>query len=124
MMQTTVLDEAARLHPNSWWWLKGDGTDINAGLGESMKMEWSGDVDLNNGDLQRAYELYQQELRFIASGVLKSVKAPMKLRKIYSLLGAEGYGSHSIRLGFKLLFTMHVLHIGVHSGYFLSFCSP
>ena len=76
MMQTTVLDEAARLHPNSWWWLKGDGTDINAGLRESMKMEWSGDVDLNDGDLQRAYELYQQELRFISQWGLEERQSP------------------------------------------------
>ena len=61
-----MLDEAARLHPNAWWWLKGDGTDLNAGLSESMRMAWSGDMDLNDHKLHQAYDQYKQELGFIA----------------------------------------------------------
>ena len=59
-MQVAVLDDAAISHPNSWWWLKADGCDINKGLKESVQQKWSGDVDLNDGHLQKQYEAYQK----------------------------------------------------------------
>ena len=46
-----MLDEAAKHHPNPWWWLKADGCDITSGLAESMRGVWTGDVDLNDGGL-------------------------------------------------------------------------
>ena len=60
-----MLDQAASIHPNSWWWVKADGVDLVSGLGESMRMEWSGDVDLNGGSLQQKYNAYIQRLDFI-----------------------------------------------------------
>ena len=48
-----------------WWWVKGDGTDITAGLGESVKHVWSGDVDLAVGKLQALYDEYLQRQSFI-----------------------------------------------------------
>lgn len=63
-VQTAVLDEAAQAHPDTWWWLKGDGCDINEGLKESTKLQWSGDVDLNDGCLQEQYESYRKRLAF------------------------------------------------------------
>ena len=36
-----------------------------SGLSESVRGEWSGDVDLNDGTLQRSYEAYQQRLELI-----------------------------------------------------------
>ncbi len=63
--QLSVLDEAAELHPNSWWWIKGDGVDLQSGLGESMRKKWSGDLDLNDGKLQKQYASYMEELSFI-----------------------------------------------------------
>lgn len=65
-MQTTVLDDAARAHPDSWWWLKADGCDITKGLMESTKLQWSGDVDLNDGSLQKQYKAYRERLAFAA----------------------------------------------------------
>jgi len=41
-----VLDEAAKLNHDTWWWLKVDGCDLIKGLKESTKLMWSGDVDL------------------------------------------------------------------------------
>ena len=58
-MQSNVLDEAAAFHPHSWWWVKADGVDVVEGLGESTRMEWSGDVDLDDGQLQQQYEAYK-----------------------------------------------------------------
>ena len=60
-----MLDEAHRTHPNAWWWVKGDGCDLVSGVCESTKLEWSGDVDLNDGDVQKAYEVYRQRLTLI-----------------------------------------------------------
>ena len=38
------------------------------GLCESVQLKWSGDVDLNNGELQRSYQVYRSKLDFV-SGV-------------------------------------------------------
>jgi len=54
-----VLDDAARSHPDSWCRLKADGCDINKGLKESVQQKWSGDVDLNDGQVEKQYEAYQ-----------------------------------------------------------------
>ena len=57
--------EAAKSHPNSWWWLKADGCDLNPGLMESTRLQWSGDVDLNDGALQAEYSAYMERLTYI-----------------------------------------------------------
>ena len=41
-----VLEEANKAHAGVWCWVTGDGCDITAGLGESTRHVWSGDVDL------------------------------------------------------------------------------
>ncbi|XP_065887166.1 uncharacterized protein [Dysidea avara] len=61
-IQISVLDEAARSSPEAWWWLKADGCDITKGLKESVKQQWSGDVDLNDGCLQQQFKGYKQRL--------------------------------------------------------------
>ena len=54
-----MLDEAAKSNPGAWWWLKADGCDINKGLKETTKLQWSGDVDLGDGALQKQYQSYK-----------------------------------------------------------------
>lgn len=39
--------------------------DVVSGLGESLRMEWSGDIDLNDGKLQQQYTTYKNDLLFI-----------------------------------------------------------
>lgn len=51
--------------PDAVWWLKADGVDVVAGLGESVRLEWSGDVDVNDGTLQASHQAYLQRLKFI-----------------------------------------------------------
>ena len=58
IIKTHVLDEASRHHPNEWWGVKADGTDIVSGLAESVRDVWNGDVDLNDGSLQHQYQRY------------------------------------------------------------------
>ena len=36
-----------------------------AGLGESVRIQWSGDVDLGSGELQQAYQSYCSVLEFV-----------------------------------------------------------
>ena len=36
------------------------------GLCESVQLKWSGDVDLNNGELQRSYQVYRSKLDFVS----------------------------------------------------------
>lgn len=64
VLKVNVLDEAAKVSSNqdSWWWLKADGCDVLKGLKESTKMEWSGDVDLADGSVQKQHEKYKQRL--------------------------------------------------------------
>lgn len=43
--------------------MKGDGCDINKGLKESTKLQWSGDVDLGDGSLQKQFQSYKLRLQ-------------------------------------------------------------
>ena len=42
----------------TYWWIKGDACDVVSGLGESVKGEWSGNIDLNDGKLKSLYDQY------------------------------------------------------------------
>lgn len=53
------------------WWIKGDAVDLVAGLGESVKEEWTGDVDLGDGSLQEIFKGYQKRLQMISKIGLK-----------------------------------------------------
>ena len=61
-----MLDSAVKTNPNTTWWIKGDGCDVVPGICESVQMVWSGDVYLNDGELQEAYQLYRKKLKFIS----------------------------------------------------------
>lgn len=60
-----VLRKAKRVHPDAWWWVKADGCDVVSGSKESVKKEWSGDVDLNNGVVSELHNKYMDSLRFL-----------------------------------------------------------
>ena len=88
-MQVSVLDQAASVHPNSWWWLKADGVDVVPGIGESMRMEWSGDVNLNDGALQQQYSTYIQRLYFVKGLGLDNRSSQQQLLQDLSKLHEE-----------------------------------
>ena len=48
-----------------WWWIKGDGCNITAGLGETVRHVWNGDVDLAYWKLQALYEEYIKRRTFV-----------------------------------------------------------
>lgn len=60
-----ILDEAVRLLPDAMWWLKADGVDVVSGISESVRLEWSGDVDLNDGEVEKVRVAYLNRLKFI-----------------------------------------------------------
>ena len=57
-----MLHKAFESDPNTRSWIKGDGVDVVKGLCESVKGQWSGDVDLNDGQLEVLYQEYQLRL--------------------------------------------------------------
>ena len=79
--KVNVLDEAAKVSSNqdSWWWLKADGCDVIKGLKESTKLEWSGDVDLADGSIQKQHEKYRQHLDCAEKVGLNRASAARKL---------------------------------------------
>ena len=62
-----MLDAAAKAKPNALWWIKGDACDVIPGLCESMQLKWSGDVDLNNGNVERDYQQYKSRLQMVST---------------------------------------------------------
>ena len=81
-----MLDAAASAHPNSWFWVKADGVDVVAGLGESLRLQWSGDVDLNDGELLKQYQLYRSRLAFIGALTSTSTRLLDNLEKLHGEL--------------------------------------
>jgi len=76
--QPNVLDEATESNPGALWWLKADGCNINKGLKETTRLQWSGDVDLGDGALQfESYKLRLQKVnkfRKCSRGLKRSVE--------------------------------------------------
>ena len=56
------MDEALRVHPDEECWIKADVCDLVCSLEESLRLEWNGDVDLDDGKLQKLYFSYRQRL--------------------------------------------------------------
>ncbi len=84
-----MLEAAHRANPHCNWWLKGDGCDVVSGLGESMRLQWSGDVDFNTGDLQQSYQAYRNLLDFISNLSVESTDLTQNLQRCSSLLLEE-----------------------------------
>lgn len=66
-----MLQKAIESDPNTRWWIIGDGVDVVKGICESVKGQWSGDVDLNDGKLNNLYQVYQQRLQMVSGVGLK-----------------------------------------------------
>lgn len=64
-LKVSAIDEGARVHPDSWWWVKADGCDILSGLSESTHSKWSGNVDLNDGKSGNLQQLNQSRVDFV-----------------------------------------------------------
>lgn len=61
-----MLKYAHESDPHAWWWIKGDGVDVVKGLKESTVGLWSGDADLNDGNLVTLRRMYEQRMKAAA----------------------------------------------------------
>ena len=59
LLQIANLDQARIVSPKGRWWIKADAVDITEGLRESQRQQWSGDVDLHDGNLEVLFTEYQ-----------------------------------------------------------------
>ena len=84
IIQAVVLDEAAKVSPDEWWWVKADGCDVVPGIAESTRGVWSGDVDLNDGDLQKQFIQYQSRLGTIRKLSLTSRQSVLQQLDLHS----------------------------------------
>lgn len=64
-LQIEALKTAKRRNPNGRWWIKADACDMRAGVMESMRYEWSGDVDLGDDQLPALHQQYTALLDFV-----------------------------------------------------------
>lgn len=53
-----ILDSIAAANPGGRCWIKADGCDVQNGLCESIRHQWSGDTDLEDGSLNALYAKY------------------------------------------------------------------
>ena len=77
----TVLDEAARLLPDANWWVKADGVDVVPGICESVRKEWSGDVDLADGKIKQTHDAYLNRLKSTKSIGLGPRKGHLQIQQ-------------------------------------------
>ena len=68
---------------SDWWWIKADGVDVVKGLGKSLRLQLSGDVDLCVGELQKQYQLYRKRLVFIQALATTSSHLLDDLENVY-----------------------------------------
>jgi len=64
-LKIAVIERAATLNTNTWWGIKGDGIDVVKALWESVKGQWVGDFDLNDGEPQLLYQKLQNQLQWV-----------------------------------------------------------
>ena len=97
VLKVNVLDEASKFSANqdSWWWLKADGCDVLKGLKESTRLEWSGDVDLADGSIQKQHEKYKQRLDHAGKVGLNRTSATTELEEVLTDLKKDLEFLHS-----------------------------
>lgn len=81
-IQVEALKTAKRHNPNGQWWIKADACDMRAGVMESMRHEWSGDVDLGDGQLQALHQQYMELLDFVKGSGLNRRKPSAEISRI------------------------------------------
>ena len=59
-LKVSALDQLKQT--NGRFWIKIDGTDIKTALMESARRVWNGDIDMNDGELKKLRERYENHL--------------------------------------------------------------
>ncbi len=84
IFQVSALDGIKQANPESIWWISG--VDVVKGLFESTKGVWSGDVDLNDGQLERKFKEMHDRLLFVKDLGLSSRSGSVILMKDLEVL--------------------------------------
>ena len=61
-VQVEAIRDAKKFHPEAAFWIKADACDVLPGIQESVNHKWAGDVDLNDGAVLSASEVYHSVL--------------------------------------------------------------
>ena len=61
-----IVDAAAKAKPNTTWWINGDACDVIPGLCKSMQLKWSGNVDLNDRNVEHIYQQYKSRVQMVS----------------------------------------------------------
>jgi len=110
VLKVNVIDEAAKVSSNdSWWWLKADGCDVLKGLKESTKMEWSGDVDLADGSVQKQHDKYKQRLDRAGKVGLNRASATRELEEVLTNVKKDLEFLHSGNV-YCLMYVLYILY--------------
>ena len=117
----TSLDEAARLLPGAIWWVKADGVDVVAGLSESVRNEWSGDVDLNDGKVKQMHDAYISRLKMVDRIGLGGRREHTKLQEDLAHLESDlkddiaflssGMCTYTMSCTYYNVFHVHMLYV-------------
>ena len=62
---------------------------VVAGLGGSLRLQWSGDIDLNDGELSKQYQLYRSRLAFVGALTLTSIRLLDNLEKLHGEVATD-----------------------------------
>lgn len=65
MLQKEILHQAHISNPTARWCIKADWTDIITGIQESVKGDWSGDIDLNDGNAQAHKQRVTERIQLV-----------------------------------------------------------
>lgn len=86
-----ALDQLKKSNPDDRFWLKLDATDIKVGLMVSQRNVWNGDVDLNDGRLEKLRQEYDCRLSMIdKTQTLKSQPEILKwLQEMIEVLNVD-----------------------------------
>lgn len=87
-LQVEALKSAKRRNPNGRWWIKADARDMRTGVMESMRHEWSGDVDLGDGQLNTLHQRYMALLDFVKGiGLNRRISFAEIVKDLRQLMG-------------------------------------
>lgn len=85
--QVEAIDHLKSVNPNGRFWIKLDGTDVKAGIMESKKEVWNGDVDYDDGKLKELRDEYvdmNAKMDLLRSPIVPQPKVKEILQKTIS----------------------------------------
>ncbi len=107
VLQQKTLDDAHRLFPKARWWIKADGVDLLCSLEESVRGDWNGDIDLDDGKLQLLRSEYTARIEDVP--MMSEPLTSKRVEHVIHLVESDVEHVHQCRL---ILYTLsfYTLH--------------